>query len=225
MNWKDIKINKEQNSFIYKGRILFNKDFTRVMKFHEPGIAPVYENNAWYYIKIDGKRLNNETYNSAYGFYEGRASVRIKDEAFHIDIEGNRVYSESFQWTGNFQDGFCSVRDKHGNYFHINKEGKKLYEAIYKYVGDFREGIACVMLKNNLFTHINKDGSNLHNYFFKDIGVFHKGIATAKDDKGWFHINLKGESLYSERYSMIEPFYNDVAFVEMLNGSKNWITL
>ncbi|WP_375561717.1 WG repeat-containing protein [Bernardetia sp. OM2101] len=43
--------------------------------------------------------------------------------------------------------------------------------------------------------------------------TFHKNFATAKDAKGWFHINKNGNEIYSERYLEIEPFYNGFALV------------
>jgi len=52
------------------------------------------------------------------------------------------------------------------------------------------------------------------------LGVFHKGYATAKDNRGAFHINKKGEPLYKRRYQWIEPFYNGYALVCKHNGEK-----
>ena len=55
------------------------------------------------------------------------------------------------------------------------------------------------------------------------ILVFHKGFATAKDKYGWFHIGKDGEAIYSERYLIIEPFYNGFSLVTDKNGQKKII--
>ena len=56
--------------------------------------------------------------------------------------------------------------------------------------------------------------------FFQDLGIFHKNFATAKDEKGWHHIDKQGNELYSERYAAIEPFYNGFALVTCFDSSK-----
>ena len=55
------------------------------------------------------------------------------------------------------------------------------------------------------------------------MGVFHKNFATARDSKGWFHINKKGEALYNERYLLIEPFYNGYALITTFEYIKKII--
>lgn len=63
-------------------------------------------------------------------------------------------------------------------------------------------------------------GKDLNEKLFKDLGVFHKNLVTAKDEKGWFHIDKNGNELYSQRYAMIEPFYNKFALVEDFDNKK-----
>jgi len=53
-----------------------------------------------------------------------------------------------------------------------------------------------------------------------DLGVYHKNFATARDKRGWFHIDMQGEELYPQRYLMIEPFYNGFALVTDSDGKK-----
>ena len=55
---------------------------------------------------------------------------------------------------------------------------------------------------------------------FLDLGVYHKGFATAKDEKGWFHIDKSGNPVYAERYLIVEPFYNGFALVTDFLGNK-----
>ena len=57
---------------------------------------------------------------------------------------------------------------------------------------------------------------------------FHDGeatlaFATAKDEKGWFHIDIHGKALYSKRYLIVEPFYNGFALVTDFENNKQII--
>lgn len=58
-----------------------------------------------------------------------------------------------------------------------------------------------------------------HRCWFLDLDVFHKGFACARDHSGWFHIDVNGQSIYSNRFAAIEPFYNGQARVENFDGS------
>ena len=133
------------------------------------------------------------------------------------------MYNREFKWTGNFQESFCAVRDNENQYFHIDLEGNNLYKEKYSYVGDYKEEIACVRLFNGLFKHIDSLGNYINDKSFIDLGVFHKNFATAKDTKGWFHIDKKGKALYNERYLLIEPFYNGQSLVTTFENRKQII--
>lgn len=223
MNWRDIKVSEENNSFTNNGKLLFNKKFEEVLKFHSPGIAPVKDKSGWYHINVNGIEINKERYDRTFGFYFNRASVTIKDLWFHIDTKGERIYDENYAWTGNYQENLCSVRDFNNQYFHIDLEGNTVYKAKYRFVGDFKDGFACVRQLNGFYKHIDKYGDFINDKEFLDLGVFHKNHAIAKDKEGWHHIDKKGIELYEERYALIEPFYNGFAVVDTFDDLKHII--
>lgn len=220
MNWKDIKTSTDNKHFLVNGKPIFDKHFTEVLKFHAPGLAPVKDETGSYHITILGNELYKERYSRTFGFYCNRAAVIDVTQWFHINEVGKRVYQESYSWTGNFQENLCTVRDKGNNYFYINLNGERLNHENYLYCGDFKDGIACVKSKNGFFKHINNEGKFINDNEYQDLGVFHKGFATAKDEKGWFHIDLNGEELYSNRYLIVEPFYNGFALVTTHDNQK-----
>lgn len=49
---------------------------------------------------------------------------------------------------------------------------------------------------DGFFRHIDNQGKFINNKMYIDLGVFHKNYATAKDEKGWFHIDKLGLPLY-----------------------------
>ena len=220
MKYNKIKISEDETHFIYNGKKLFDKDFKQVLKFHAEGLAPVCDETGWYHIDMQGNAIYKERYDRAFGYYFEKATVIKNNEWFHIDIHGNKIYNRKFAWCGNFQENICTVRDFDNKYFHIDGNGNEIYLEKYRYAGDFKDGFAVVKLENGLCKHIDKKGKALNDNFFVDLGVFHKSFATAKDKNGWFHIDKNGNELYSERYLMVEPFYNGYALVENFENKK-----
>lgn len=220
INWKEIKVNTEQTGFTYKGETLFEKNFIEVIKFHAPGLAPVKDASGAYHISTQGTALYPQRYDRTFGYYHSRAGVVEKGLWFHIDEKGQRVYPQHYQWTGNYQEELCTVRTSAQSYFHIDLQGNPAYEAQFSYAGDYKDGIACVKLKNGLFRHIDTQGQFIHPYAFTDLGIYHKGFATARDEKGWQHIDRKGDALYPQRYLLLEPFYNGQALATRFDLGK-----
>lgn len=223
MKWQQIIVSNDGTHFLYEGNLIFGKRFIEVLKFHSPGLAPVLDKSGAYHINELGEALYSNRYKRTFGFYCNRSSVIEKTDWFHIDEKGNRAYSDSYSWTGNYQENLCTVRNNANQYFHIDLDGNRIYSENYIYTGDFKDGIACVKLQNGKFRHIDSKGNPINDLLFDDLGIFHKNFATAKDERGWFHIDKKGIELYSERYLMIEPFYNGFALVTQFDFSKKII--
>ncbi len=222
MDWREIKVSENGTHFLIKSKPAFNKRFLEVLKFHAPGLAPVKDDSGSYHIDTFGIELYSERYTRTFGFYCNRASVVQNSNWFHIDHNGERAYGEFYSWVGNFQENRCPVRDGK-NYFHIDLLGNRIYPGNHVYCGDFKDGIACVKTSSGVCRHIDAEGNFINGGSFIDLGIFHKNIATAKDGKGWYHINRNGNELYSERYLAIEPFYNGFALATALDGQKTII--
>ena len=223
INWQEIKVAENNREFLYNNQKLFNREFIEILKFHSPGLAPVKDHSGAFHITKEGIDLYPQRYDRTFGFYNNRAAVIIDNKWFHINEKGEKVYKDSYAWTGNFQENKSTVRDFENNYFHIDMNGVRIYSENYLYCGDYKDNIACVKLKSCIWRHINILGEYLNDKDFLDLGVFHKNIATARDEKGWFHIDRNGTELYSEKYLVIEPFYNGFALVTNFDFSKQII--
>ena len=223
MSWKNTIIASDESHHLLDGLPLYEKRFEWVQKFHEPGLAPVGDQTGAYHIKPDGSPAYSKRFIWVFGYYFNRAGVITEDGWTHIDPDGRFVYNERYVWVGNYQDEVCTIRDSAGNYFHINLYGERMYPENYLYAGDYRDGVAVVRLFKGLCTHINKKGHFVHNKFYIDLDVYHKGYARARDEMGWFHVNQFGNPIYKERFAIIEPFYNNFALVETLDGIKGII--
>jgi hypothetical protein len=219
MNWQDIKVSADNTHFLFEGVHIFGRQFIEVLKFHSPGFAPVQDETGSYHIDSNGKQLYADRFTRTFGFYCNRAAVVQEDKCFHITDKGVRAYSHSFSWTGNFQENICPVREDN-HFFHIDLDGNRIYSDSFMYCGDFKDGYACVKTANGLYRHIDSKGHFLNDISFLDLGIFHKNFATAKDNGGWHHIDKNGKSIYRERYSAVEPFYNGFALVTQFDNQK-----
>lgn len=218
-HWKQTRVSPCETHHILGNQPLYGERFENVLKFHEPGYAPVKDESGSYHINILGKPLYTHRFLRTFGFYEGYAAVESDTGWFHILPDGNPAYEERYTWCGNFQDGLCPVRDQAGSYFHINDHGKRPYSQDYCYVGDFRDGIAVVCRGDGRSTHIDRQGKFIHSFWYVQLDVFHKGFARAKDEQGWFHIKKDGSPAYPIRFASIEPFYNGQAHGEDFEGN------
>jgi len=218
MKWSEISVSKDGTHHVVNGVPLYAARFEQVLKFHEPGLAPVSLNGLAWHIKLDGTDAYQERFRRTFGFYEGLAAVVSDDGWYHINPEGIPLYAERYAWCGNFQNGLCTVRTYEDRHFHLRTDGSKAYEGSWRYAGDFRDGIAVVQGDDGLSTHIDSSGQLLHDRWFLDLDVFHKGFARARDQFGWMHVDPQGIPAYWRRYASVEPFYNGQSRVERVDG-------
>ena len=218
-DWRNYRVSEDGTHHTLCGRPAYRARFTEVLKFHEPGLAPVLDGNEAYHIDPAGCPAYPDRYTRTFGYYQGRAAVQTGDSWLHILPDGKPLSDLRFEWCGNFQDGLCTVRDRQGRYYHIDLSGVPAYAESYRYAGDFRDGFAVVQRDDGRHTHIDTEGNEIHGRWFSDLDVFHKGFARACDEGGWHHIDVRGRSLYSRRFRQVEPFYNGQARVECANGS------
>ena len=221
--WRDYRVSDDATHHTIAGRPAYPARFAEVLKFHEPGLAPVIDGAGAYHILPDGSPAYPERYTRTFGFYEGRAAAQAHDGWLHILPDGKQLYGSRYLWCGNFQGGRCTVRDDEGRYFHIDRDGKRAYDAMYRYAGDFRDGIAVVQREDGRHTHIDVQGSEVHGKWYIDLDVYHKRFARARDSIGWHHIDMTGDALYAHRFAQAEPFYNGQARVEGFDGSLSVI--
>lgn len=220
MSWRNLQVSAcGTHHLTAQGKPAYAERFEEVLKFHAPGLAPVFRGGRSWHIRIDGAPAYDRRFLRTFGYYEGLATVVSDDGWHHVTPEGNDAYGRRHAWCGNVQQGRCTVRDVEDRYFHITPEGKDAYRARWRYAGDYRDGIAVVQADDGHSTHIRHDGSLLHDRWFVDLDVFHKGFARARDEDGWCHIDLRGREAYTRRFHSVEPFYNGQARVERFDGA------
>lgn len=220
MSWRSLQVSSCGTHHLDEhGRPAYAERFDEVLKFHDPGLAPVLLRDRAWHVWSDGSAAYDRQFMRTFGYYEGLAAVMAQDGWHHITPDGSDVYARRHAWCGNFQQGRCAVRGSDGMYFHITPRGEDAYPARWRYAGDYRDGIAVVQADDGHSSHIRLDGSLMHGKWFVDLDVFHKGFARARDEGGWTHVDLQGQPAYTRRFHAVEPFYNGQARVERFDGA------
>ncbi len=220
MSWRGLLPSADGTHHVRAGVPAYADRFDEVLKFHEPGLAPVRRGAAAWHIDPAGVAAYVRRFQRTFGFYEGLAAVESGDGWHHVAPDGANAFDQRFAWCGNFQGGRATVRARDGRYHHILPDGRPCYAERWCYAGDYRDDVAVVKRHDGLATHIDLNGRALHDRWFVDLDVFHKGHARARDREGWFHIDARGEALYGRRFASVEPFYNEQAFAELHDGSQ-----
>jgi 2-polyprenyl-3-methyl-5-hydroxy-6-metoxy-1,4-benzoquinol methylase len=218
MTWRASRVAADGTHHVLGSKPLYDERYDEVLKFHEPGLAPVRRRDEAWHIRPDGSEAYRRRFGRTFGFYEGLAAVAGQDGWHHIRPDGEDLYPIRYAWCGNFQDGRCTVRDQAGAYLHLSADGAPAYDSRWRYAGDFRDGISVVQADDGRCTHIDAGGQPIHGQWFLDLDVFHKGLARARDDDGWTHVDLGGRPAYARRFAAVEPFYNGQARVERFDG-------
>lgn len=219
IHWKDLKVAPDQTHHVVNDQPAYPTKFSSVMKFHEPGFAPVQDKTGAFHIDVDGHAAYSHRFLKTFGFYQERAAVESNCGWHHIKTDGSPLYLERYKWCGNYQELHVVVKNKQGMFFYLDHTGKRKSRQTFRYAGDYCDGYAVIQNDAGFHTHIDTDESQIHKQWFLDLDVFHKNYARAKDKGGWFHITRQGLPLYAQRYLQIEPFYNGISRVEAYGGS------
>lgn len=219
MSWREATVAREGTHHEFRGEPLYAERFHEVLKFHEPGLAPVrLEERAWH-IRPDGSAAYGRRFARTFGFYQGVAAVAAADGWHHVRPDGTDLYPARYSWCGNFQDQRCTVRDANGEYLHLGTDGEPVCLRRWRYAGDYRDGAAVVQGDDGRSTHVDPEGNGLHGQWFLDLDVYHKALARGRDAAGWMHVDAGGRPVYERRFAAVEPFYNGQARVERFDGA------
>ncbi len=218
MTWRHTTVAPDRTHHLIEGTPAYAHRFREVLKFHEPGLAPVLDDDGATHIDATGRPAYAARFLRTFGFYEGRAAVQATDGWLHVLPDGSPLYDARYGWCGNYQGGRCAVREKCGGYLHLLADGEPAYTLRWRYAGDYRDGLAVVQRDDGLHSHVDLTGSLVHGRWHVDLDVFHKGFARARDVAGWMHVDERGEAIYERRFGSVEPFYNGQARVERFDG-------
>jgi hypothetical protein len=90
--WKKTSVSVCETHHLIDEVPCYEKRFDNVLKFHEPGYAPVTDNSGSYHIDLLGNPIYDQRFIRTFGFYEGYAAVETELGWFHILSNGNPAY-------------------------------------------------------------------------------------------------------------------------------------
>ncbi len=189
------------------------------------GIARVYDLKSFNYGYIDlrGRPLTPMVYTEADYFSEGKAAVRIVNEAYYIDTNGQALFGKVFRHTESFSEDRAQIYVKPGQSTYIDQYGELITQTFYYDTHYFKHGRGRVE-KDGKTAFVDKQG-NIISDWYDEAGDFHE---TAPDNKKYMALVRKGT-----KYGFIDydghlkiPCVYDLAFdysfgVSLVKGDIN----
>ncbi len=154
-----------------------------------------------------------------YAMYAGK-TVGIPADLHSVRVELTSSRDSVTEWIGEPHEGIRTFRSKDGKYGFLTEQGFPLTSERFDYADEMKYSMTVVGLEGKGFTYLTDLGQYPIDKWFVECTPFHKGYATARDERGWYHIDLSGNPIYKERYAYAEPFYNEVALCRDVEG--NW---
>ena len=173
----------------------------------EPLLMPYCSNGKWGFIDTTGQLIIPTNYNSAYGFTEGVAAIKVDSLWGYIDKNNRWVIEPEFDsCLPYFENRAAVMRDNQWGF--IDKTGEVVIPFQYEKVKAFSEGLAGV-LDGDKWRFIDSNNNVVINMSFdKVILGFYNGEAHVFSGKNLLKINKIGE--------VILPYTDPLVFSEGL---------
>ncbi|QWV98643.1 WG repeat-containing protein [Geomonas nitrogeniifigens] len=179
--------------------------------------------NRVYFIDKTGARVNNQSYDGARNFSEGKAAVKVNGKWGFIDEKGNVISDYKYEDVTDFSDGKAGVKLK-GKWGYIDTEGKTTIEFKYSMVGLFYRGIAPASLDGEKFGLIDLGGRFVLNPIYDHMFGFFNGMSVVSNNGFYGYINTDGKAVVPLKYAFAEDFRNSLARTVNADGTSNFIS-
>ena len=178
--WKDIIVSPCETFHLLNEKPLYSQRYTHVMKFHEPGLAPVKSEVHAFHIDVEGRPAYFNRY-----FQEHNCPVKdkITDLYFHINRDGQKIYQKQYRYVGDFKDGSAVVCNELGLHTHIDPQGNPLHNCWFRDLDVYHKGYARAQDEQGWF-HINKQGIPIYKSRYQQVEPFYNGLARVKTFEG-----------------------------------------
>ncbi len=187
----------------------------RVYDGFSEGLAIVYSEGRYYYVRKNGERAKNERFDKAYPFVGGKACVASccygsygRTKTSIIDKDGNTV--ESFGYEGLHPLGFG------GRYAAERRNGWGLIDSSGKVYGRFRyekilpdlsaSGLYAVQ-RNGKWGFINREGVEVISIRYDEVLPFRDGLAATRAGDYWYYLDVTGEEQMRFRRRKISRYF------------------
>ena len=156
------------------------------------GLAAVRDGDKWYFIKSDGSRLNDKTYEEivvndrGMAFRNEVAFVKTGAKYILIDKSCNQVGSDSWAEVDAFNSNQPAAVSNGSKWGFVDVNGKVVVGYEYDKAKSFSSGFAAVSKQDEWGYIVSSDYSLKIDYAFKDANDFSGyGTAFVKKNNGW----------------------------------------
>ena len=161
------------------------------------GIAAVKDGNKWYFIKSNGEKYIDKTYeeivvnDKGIAFRNDVAFVKTGGKYILIDKSGNQVGNESWTSVDAFNSDQPAAVSNGSRWGFVDTKGNIIVDYEYGKAKSFSNGFAAVAKQDVWGYIVSSDYSIRIDYAFKDANDFsNKGTAFVKKDNGWDLIKI-----------------------------------
>jgi hypothetical protein len=159
------------------------------------------------YINDAGSVIVEPLYDEGTRFYEGLASVRVRDRWGAINSSGEFVIEPTGQSWYRFREGMASIRsgEKWGA---IDRQGKVVVEPKYDLLESFREGFAVFRVgqgERSRYGFVNKKGDEIIHATFHNARGFSEGLVAVKVANLWGYLDSTGRFRITPRFVGTRP--------------------
>jgi hypothetical protein len=155
------------------------------------------------YINRTGNVAIDSLFDEGTNFYEGLASVKMKNRWGVIDLKGNFIIEPKMWNWCRFHDGFASLATRNGKWGVIDRDGEFVIQPRYDYVGAFKDELALFRIgemEKARYGFLDKHGREVIAPIFHDASQFSEGLAAAKVGNLWGYLAASGVFQITPRF-------------------------
>jgi len=163
----------------------------------------------WGYIDNKGSLVIRPQFQSAFGFSDGLAAIRINDKLGYINKKGEIVIRPQYYEAGRFKNGIAPVGERIGvtraaSCSFIDKKGNVIPKAKYTSVSSFSEGLCRLSIKGEKYGYIDREFNLIIDEQFEEAG-----------NGKWGYIDKTGKLVINNRFYGTSDFSEGLAAVEV----------
>lgn len=165
----------------------------------------------FYYVRKNGKKLNNTVYDVLGDFYDGLAGFKINNKGGYIDTSGKVVIAAEYDDISNFSDGAAMVK-KGTQFYQINTKNKVISSD--EYVGASNPANGTFPIQKGVkIGLIDNKGKTIADFKYESIEPMYEERIWAKKDGKYGLLDNKGKSITDFIYTAVGNFSNGYAKV------------
>jgi len=184
-------------------------------------VGIVSENGKFGLINKEGESITQFKYSGIWGFYDGIASVNIKEnhKSFWgiIDYNGRELTPIKYDFIDDFKEGLAIVKIN-GKMGFIDRKGDEIITPKYTHGTFFYEGFAQVVYGEKV-GFVDKTGKEITLIKYDQTHGFKNGYGGVGIRNKWGFINKIGQEITPLKYDEIDDYEEELAVVKILVDS------